>query len=535
MVKKTGLFVLLILVLTGCGLFSGNEAVSHDVDEADVQTLVAPTIEMAKTEAALPIEEEKVTPQEEKSADIFSLSWEDFSLYSPALTQDAQKYLELAAKDTQYRIRVEISEDYLNLKGHEEIFYTNNEETALPEIYLRIFPNLAGGWVTLSELQVNGIPTSFSWEAASSSAKIELAEALLPGENLLLSMDFSILVPENMGGNYGLFGYFKEVLVLDLFYPMIPAYDENGWYKDAPAPEGDVSYNDASFYLVEVNAPEKLVLVASGVEISRSVEEGIQKVSFVQGPARDFYLAGSEHYVQMSQMLDGGVKVNSYVIDTFSDRQAKALEVASTAIRVFEERIGEYEYTEFDVLSTPMLALGIEYPGIIGISLDAFDPEALISGNISEGYLEFAIAHETAHQWFYNVVGNDQVRHPWLDEAVVQYLTGIYFLDRYGQAAYESYTSSWDKLWMTAAPPAPINLAVGDYEAGQYVAVVYGGGPLFVEALANKMGEDVFFTFLRAYYEENHWGIGTDEEFKTLAEETCQCDLSELFAEWLAP
>ena len=261
-----------------------------------------------------------------------------------------------------------------------------------------------------------------------------------------------------------------------------------------------------------------------------------KKTAFVQGPARDFYLAGSEHYVQMSQILDDGVKVNCYVTDNFTERQSKALDVAATAIRIFEERIGEYEYAEFDVLSTPMLALGIEYPGIIGISLDIFDPDALISGNSSEGYLEFAIAHETAHQWFYNVVGNDQVRHPWLDEALAQYLTGIYFLDRYGTASYESYTSSWNDLWLRVdEAPEPIDLAVGEYETGHYGAVVYGRGPLFIEALANEMGDETFFTFLRAYYESNHWGIGTDEEFKTLAEETCQCDLSELFVEWLAP
>jgi hypothetical protein len=31
--------------------------------------------------------------------------------------------------------------------------------------------------------------------------------------------------------------------------------------------------------------------------------------------------------------------------------------------------------------------------------------------------------HETAHQWWYALVGNDEYRHPWMDEALAQYTT----------------------------------------------------------------------------------------------------------------
>ena len=535
MFKKSGLLVLLLIFLAGCGLFPQKEIVSQAGEMPIEQSTEDVVVETEESVSIVPDEEKESVPLEEENRDMFSLAWDDYSIYSPALRDNAQEYLNMAGERTQYRIRLTISEDYLEIKGHEEILYTNQEEEALSEIYLRTFPNLAGGWVSLSDMLVNEKKAEFSWEAMSSAVKISLEEDLPPGEKLLLSMDFSVTIPEEMGGNYGLFGYFDEVLVLDLFYPMIPAYDERGWYKDVPASAGDISYNDAGFYLVEVSAPQKLVLVAGGVEIARKEESGSQVVTFVQGPARDFYLAGSENYVQMSELINGQVTVNCFVTDNFADRQAKALDVASTAIQIFEERVGEYEYSEFDVLSTPMLALGIEYPGATGISLDIFDPQSVIAGKDSEYYLESTIAHEVAHHWFYNVVGNDQVRHPWLDEAVVQYLTGIYFRDRYGPAAYDSYKGSWESRWERVdKAPEPVDLPVAEYENGHYGAIVYGRGPLFIEALANEMGEETFFTFLRAYYDMNHWGIGTEEEFKTLAEGTCQCDLSGLYAEWLA-
>ena len=32
------------------------------------------------------------------------------------------------------------------------------------------------------------------------------------------------------------------------------------------------------------------------------------------------------------------------------------------------------------------------------------------------------LLHEIVHQWFYSLVGNDQIDDPWLDEAFATYL-----------------------------------------------------------------------------------------------------------------
>jgi hypothetical protein len=49
----------------------------------------------------------------------------------------------------------------------------------------------------------------------------------------------------------------------------------------------------------------------------------------------------------------------------------------------------------------PKIAGGLEYPTLV------YQPAT------SEN-----AAHETAHQWFYSLVGNDQARDPWLDEGL---------------------------------------------------------------------------------------------------------------------
>lgn len=183
-----------------------------------------------------------------------------------------------------------------------------------------------------------------------------------------------------------------------------------------------------------------------------------------------------------------------------------------------------------------MLALGIEYPGIVGLTLLMYEPGKEVSGLPSEVMLESVTAHEVAHQWFYNGVGNDQNDEPWVDEALVTYATGLYYLDAYGESAAESYRGSlygrWDRV---ERANIPVGLPAGDYDGREYGAIVYGRGAIFVAALAEQMGQASFDAFIRDYYQSNEWGIGTASAFHQLAEEHCHCDLDPLFNEWVYP
>ena len=51
----------------------------------------------------------------------------------------------------------------------------------------------------------------------------------------------------------------------------------------------------------------------------------------------------------------------------------QALDTASKAIKVYSSRYEPYPYTEFDIVSTPTLAFGIEYPGMIAITSRIYD------------------------------------------------------------------------------------------------------------------------------------------------------------------
>jgi aminopeptidase N len=148
--------------------------------------------------------------------------------------------------------------------------------------------------------------------------------------------------------------------------------------------------------------------------------------------------------------------------------------------------------------------------------------------------LEPSVVHEVAHQWFYNAVGNDQLDEPWLDEAIVQYVVGLYFIDVYGESTDQAWSEAlygrWDRV---DRADIPIGMPVSEYTSEEYGAIVYGRGPLFIAALAEEIGQKTFDEFLRDYYESHKWGIGTSVDFKQLAEEHCQCDLTTMFEEWV--
>jgi len=131
-------------------------------------------------------------------------------------------------------------------------------------------------------------------------------------------------------------------------------------------------------------------------------------------------------------------------------------------------------------------------------------------------------------------VGNDQLDEPWLDEAVTQYVTLLYWQDLYGSSGAAGFRDSLHDRWRRVDnADIPIGMPVRAYSGDEYGAIVYGRGPLFLEALAKTMGQETFSAFLRDYYETHKWCIATTGSLKRLAEIHCNCDLSQLFADWV--
>lgn len=476
-----------------------------------------------------PLENTATPPQ---SLDPLQIDWDDMWIYASGLTEEAQSALIDLLNPTQYHLDWLVAPDLGSISASARILYTNNETLPLEVLYLRLYPNLFGGRMEFHSFSINGNEIQGSLEAASSLYRIDLPQALDPGSKVELSIEYALSLPREMSGNYGLFGSFDGFLLLQEAYPIIPVFNEEGWDTDLPPEHGDVIHMDTSFYIVRVTLPSYLDVIASGFELDRATQGEWQSITFAAGPARDFYLAATEHLEPVIASV-GDLTIRSYTLPEMRKSAEATLSTVEEAVRIFGQLLGNYPYIEFDLISTPMQALGMEYPGVVAQNIRMYDPEATVSNLPAPILLESVTVHEVAHQWFYNWVGNDQVQAPWMDEALVQYITAIYYRDRYGTEAYKSLRQSWYDRWdQIDQQPTPIGLPAAAYDPEAYTPLVYGRGPLFVEAVANRMGESVFWTFMRTYVENNAWSIAQPREFTELAEEICDCELDDIWDGW---
>ncbi|RME44161.1 MAG: M1 family peptidase, partial [Caldilineae bacterium] len=424
-----------------------------------------------------------------------------------------------------YHLDITLSDDLTHLSGREEVRYTNREDAPLPEVVFRLFPNLLGGKATVTNLTVNRQPAEPAFRLQESEMIVPLASPLAVGESVVIGMDFAVDVPTTAGSNYASFATLDGIAALAHFYPLIAVFDDEGWNAEIPPTYGDVVYADSSFYRVRVAAPAEVVLVASGVEAESRREGGTQTVTYAAGPVRDFYLAASPRYTRHSQTV-GQTTLHSYAPDSVAASAEQALDYAADALRTFDARFGDYPFTELDLIATPTLAGGIEYPGVVVVALALYERRG--------DFFETATAHEVAHQWFYSVVGNDQVDDPWLDESLVQYATWLYYRDVHGATGDAGFRRVLEGYWNRAQhADTPIGLPVAAYTEEEYGAIVYGRGPLFFDALAQTIGQEAMDALLRDYYRTYQWDIATPEGLQQLAEAHCDCDLSPLFREWV--
>jgi hypothetical protein len=441
--------------------------------------------------------------------DVNSFGWDDRSPFSGGLVQSQKPMLAGLPDAPVYHIGITLTDSRDAVHGHETVQYTSQTGAPLDQIVFHLYPNLLGGSIAVENISLDGRPIAVWLDQQNTILRLPLANALAPNSRAVVGMDFDVRVHHDLQRNYGVFTFNRDILALAHFFPMVAEYDQSGWNVEIPSQIGDVTYTDASFHLVQIRAPAAPIIVGTGSLIGHQSNGTEQVLTFAAGPARDFYLTVSYDYLMIS-VTQGETTANSYAPAGLEDQARPVLTAAVAALNDYSSRFGPYPYTELDVVATSTLALGIEYPGIIAISLRVYDPKADFGATPVSVILESTVAHEVGHQWFYNQVGNDQLDEPWLDDSLVQYITWPYFAHSYGPSGADGFrealVSRWDNVQQAHMP---IGLPVSAYTAAQYGAIVYGRGPLFFEALAQTMGQAALEAFLADYVRTFQWKIAT--------------------------
>jgi Peptidase family M1 domain len=289
-----------------------------------------------------------------------------------------------------------IEPGYRRVDGNLTVRFTPNLPT--PRIVFRLWPNgprqLAEGMLltvgTASDAQGRRLPMR-----RPDPTTLVVRRALRAGESITVRLPWHLRVPRT---GIDRIARFRNGIRLGSFFPILPWDPRRGWVTDPPTRIlAETSTSPVAEFDVRVAAPSGARVLVSGSPVApgRWRAHAVRDVAVAAG--RFTIVTGTAH-------APGPVTVRVAV----AGRAQVPRDVLRLAVRTLHrlaQRYGPYRWASYTVVATPDLgAEGIEYPTLVYIG--------------GASIVTLLVQHETSHQWFYSLVGNDQARDPWLDEAL---------------------------------------------------------------------------------------------------------------------
>ena len=426
----------------------------------------------------------------------------------------------------------------------QQIKITNDKSREFTELYFHLYPNafktfdqvpfpreemnraypegFAPGYITINNLLVGS--SQVDYEIEDTLLKVKLIEPLKSQRKLVLTLEFEVTIPPS----HGRFGYGPNTFNIANWYPILAVYDEKGWHTDPYYNVGDPFYSEVGLYEIHIKAPKDYTIAASG-SLQKKREEGNQAIwSFQTGLIRDFtWIAGANF--DTSEVSAGNTRIVSYYPKDQEVYGVKALEHAQKALCFFSEYFGEYPYDDYCVVASDFYIGGMEYPNLVMIGSEFYD---------SGEFLEYVVVHETAHQWWYGLIGNNQIDEAWLDEALTEYSTILYYQHLYGrktgQKVYKEAILNPYKLYEATNTPGPMLRPLSEFTNWKdYSATVYYKGAIMLKELEGRIGKGKLQEALRYYFKENLYKNATTTDFIEALNRVTGVDWTDNIYSWL--
>ncbi len=426
---------------------------------------------------------------------------------------------------TRYKLDVEFTYAERFGKVTEEIAYTNRSGDTLTELRLMVelfaykdLFSITGLWGQDGQKIEDA-----SWD--NIQVRIPLQQPLLPGQSTGLKMTYEFHLPSqsSLDSERPLpVGYTSRQANLVDWYPFIPPYrNGSGWLAHPPSYYGEhLVYDMADFEVnLRLTDPRKDLVVAASAPVQKDGEWLRYRMTDV----RSFALSIGHEYTAESAKV-GDVTVTSYYFVLNTKAGKRALQTTVEALKLYQELFGPYPHTTLAVVEADFFD-GMEYDGLFFVSRAFYNN---YSGQPGE-YLVAITAHETAHQWWFALIGNDQANEPWLDEALCTYAERLYY-ERYDPPALEWW---WYYRINYYRPQGWVDTSVynpnGTLQTYQdYRNAVYLNGAHFFEDLRKAIGDQAFFAFLKDYAAKYAGQVALSSDFFTLLDQHTQVDLTAL-------
>lgn len=428
--------------------------------------------------------------------------------------------------------------------------YVNNTDVPLGEIKFHLYPNAyrkdAKYKPVAESRESQAYPNGKSYatlDIASVTVNGEAAEITVTGEDcdvlsVALKAELEPTDVATVNVKYALklpnvrhrLGYTDKSVNLANFYPIACVYRDGGFVADPYCEIGDPFFSECADYNVKLTAPKTYECAATGIVSDKTESEDGSSVTYdiKAQNVRDF-AAVLGAYQKMSG-LSGSTIVNYMYYDDADPESA--LKAAMDSIGIFGEMFGAYPYTEYTVVQTGFIQGGMEYPGL-----------SMISDAVNGDTERDVIVHETAHQWWYGLVGNDEVKYPWLDEALAEYSTMMFYEKAEGYKytfgakradALGAYTLYCETFKNNGLGDTSMTRKISEYDGEtEYSYMTYVKGALMLDDIRNTVGTDAFVAGLKKYCADNMYGIAEPQDLIGAMEKTSKRQLNALFESWL--
>lgn len=405
---------------------------------------------------------------------------------------------------------LDVEKNYLY--GNMTFNYVNNEDIAIDTLFFHLFPNASVNEETPGYLLINGVKTgdkqqNLTYKFGYQLLNVSLPQPIQPAEDVSIWINFETAITNNQSFRLNYFDSpeMGHIISLCNFYPFLAVYDKRDkWNLEPLYFIGDPFYSDIANYYVSIILPNNYTIAASGQLIDQiAVNDDLIRSEYQLLRARDFAFAISPDYYVESEIYND-ITINIYYLpNDFDTWHTYALDWSKYSLSLFCELYGgSYPYSTYSLATTYGFYGGMEWPGLVYIQSEY-------------QHTETAIAHETAHQWFYGVVGNDQIDEGFIDEGLACYSHWLYFEYRYGGNWWYEYVLNITAQNNEKFPEGLIinrsinEILRNDLDPGYYWQSAYYKAPSVLHLLRVYIGDNNFFNALRRFYTIYKFEIAT--------------------------